>query len=99
MFFTRLVKVYLLIQKADQDLTRKKGEPIACAFDMEKRIHKIRCDKGIPDSSEWMVMLSLATKEMIKYISMYSEVWVMDCTAGKFKLLSSKLYKTRTQFY
>ena len=38
----------------------------------------------IPDSSEWMVLLSFATNEMIKYMSMYPQVWFMDCTAGMY---------------
>ena len=62
----------------------KGGIPIPSSDDIETRILKIRRDKIIPDSSEWMVLLSFATDEMIRYMSMYPQVWFMDCTAGMY---------------
>jgi hypothetical protein len=65
----------------------KGGIQLPSSADIETSIFKIRRDKLIPDSSEWMVLLSFATNEVIKYISMYPQVWFMDCTAGMYELL------------
>ncbi len=62
----------------------KGGILIPSSDDIETRILKIRRDKLIPDSSEWMVLLSFATDDMIRYMSMYPHVWFMDCTAGMY---------------
>jgi hypothetical protein len=52
------------------------------------RVFKIWKDKFLPDSSEWMVLLSFATNEMIRYMSMYPLVWFIDCTAGMYEYKS-----------
>ena len=70
----------------------KGGIPIPSSDDIETRILKIRRDKIIPDSSEWMVLLSFATDDMIRYMSMYPHVWFMDCTAGMYDLYMYKSY-------
>jgi hypothetical protein len=31
-----------------------------------------------------LVMLSLSTSDMNRYVAMYPEVWFIDCTAGMF---------------
>jgi hypothetical protein len=31
-----------------------------------------------------MVMLSICMKEMNRYVSMFPEVWFIDCTASEF---------------
>ncbi len=31
-----------------------------------------------------MVMLSICTKEMNRYVSMFPEIWFIDCAAGEF---------------
>ena len=77
----------------------KGGIPIPTSDDVETRILKIRRDKLIPDSSEWMVLLSFATNQMMRYMSMYPQVWFMDCTAGMYILYIYKLYLYSLQFY
>jgi len=62
----------------------KGGIPIPSSDDIETRILKIRRDKQIPDSCEWMVLLSFATHQMTRYMAMYPQVWFMDCTAGMY---------------
>ena len=57
-------------------------EKIPCPVDVDQKLCKLRLDYGISDSKKMMVFLSLATKEMVRYMSMYPEVWFMDCTAG-----------------
>ena len=69
----------------------KGGIQLPSSDDVETSIFKIRRDKLIPDSSEWMVLLSFATDEMIRYMSMYPQVWFMDCTAGMFVILFEQI--------
>ena len=61
---------------------RQIGEKIPCPVDVDQKLCKLRLDYGISESKKMMVFLSLATKEMVQYMSMYPEVWFMDCTAG-----------------
>ena len=73
----------------------KGGIQLPSSDDIETSILKIRRDKLIPDSSEWMVLLSFATNEMIRYMSMYPQVWFMDCTAGMYEVYIYESYVTR----
>jgi hypothetical protein len=83
-----------------KDCNRAKGGiPISTSDDIETRILKIRRDKLIPDSSEWMVLLSFATNQMMRYMSMYPQVWFMDCTAGMYLLYRYNLYLYGLQYY
>ena len=61
---------------------RQIREKIPCPVDVDQKLCKLRLDYGISESKKMMVFLSLATKEMVRYMSMYPEVWFMDCTAG-----------------
>ena len=47
----------------------------------------LRVDFGLHYETKMMVMLSLATKDMNRYVAMYPEVWFIDCTAGKFVIV------------
>jgi len=58
------------------------GEKLPCPVDVDQKLCKLRLDYGISESKSMMVFISLATKEMVRFISMYPEVWCMDCTAG-----------------
>jgi hypothetical protein len=58
------------------------GEKLPCPVDVDQKLSKLRLDYGISESNKMMVFISLATKEMVRYMSMYPEVWFMDCTAG-----------------
>ena len=86
MFSTRVGKDCLLIPRVVRERVRigQKEVSIPSSDDIETRILKIRRDKIIPDSSEWMVLLSFATDDMICYMSMYPHVWFMDCTSGMY---------------
>ena len=72
----------------------KGGIQLPSSDDIEMSIFKIWRDKLIPDSSEWMVLLSFATNEMIKYMSMYPQIWFMDCTANMYEVNIYKSYLT-----
>jgi len=58
------------------------GIRLPCCDDVENRIRQMRSDNGLLDSTKMLVLISLATNEMVKYICMYPYVWYMDCTSG-----------------
>jgi hypothetical protein len=51
---------------------------------MENKIIKLRKDFGLNNKTKMVVMLSILTHDMNRYVAMYPEVWFIDCTAGKF---------------
>ncbi len=46
-------------------------------------LKSLREDFLINDNIQMLVMLSMATDEMIRLVAMYPDVWFMDTTAGK----------------
>ncbi len=58
------------------------GEKVPCPVDVDQKLCKLCLDYKISESKKMMVFVSLATKDMVRYMSMYPEVWFMDCTAG-----------------
>ena len=58
------------------------AEKLPCPVDVDQQLSKLRLDYGISKSKKMLVFISLATNEMVRYMSMYPEVWFMDCTAG-----------------
>jgi hypothetical protein len=70
--------------------------PIPCSNDIENRVHQIRSDNGINDSTKMLVLLSLASNEMIKFMCMYPEVWFMDCTSGESSSLVLQIHFVST---
>jgi hypothetical protein len=45
---------------------------------------ELRKDFRLHNHTQMMVMLSICMKDMNRYVSMYPEVWFIDCTAGEF---------------
>ncbi len=45
---------------------------------------ELRRDFLLHNDTQMMVMLSICTKEMNRYVSMFPEVWFIDGTAGDF---------------
>ena len=43
----------------------------------------MRDDFLLNEKSQMLVMISMATDEMIQLVAMYPDVWFMDTTAGK----------------
>ena len=56
---------------------------LECPKQIEDDLKSMREDFLINDKSQMLVMLSMATDEMICLVAMYSDVWFMDTTAGK----------------
>ena len=44
--------------------------------------------------SKMLVLVSMATDEMIRLVSMYSDVWFMDTTAGRIACTYFLYYNT-----
>ncbi len=42
----------------------------------------MRSDNGLLNSTKMLVLISLATNEMVKFMCMYPDVWYMDTTSG-----------------
>jgi hypothetical protein len=50
---------------------------------IEEDLAGLRNDFVLNDKSKMLVLVSMATDEMIRSVSMYPEVWFMDTTAGE----------------
>ncbi len=50
---------------------------------IEEDLAGIREDFLLNDKSKMLVLVSMATDEMIRLVSMIPEVWFMDTTAGE----------------
>jgi hypothetical protein len=48
-----------------------------------EKIIELRKDFLLHDDTHMMVMLSICTKDMNKYVSMFPDIWFLDCTAGE----------------
>jgi hypothetical protein len=49
-----------------------------------KKIIELKKDFGLNNETKMVVMLSISTHDMNRYVAKYPEVWFIDCTAGKF---------------
>jgi len=54
-----------------------------CPEILVEKLIELRKDFGLHNDTQMMVMLSISTKDMNRYVSMYPEVWFIDCTAGE----------------
>jgi hypothetical protein len=64
-----------------KELTRLRLE---CPQQINDYIQALRDDFLLNGKSKMLVLVSIATDEMICLVSMYPDVWFMDTTAGKF---------------
>ena len=56
---------------------------LECPQQIEEDLAGLRNDFILNDKSKMLVLVSIATDEMIRLVSMYPEVWFMDTTAGE----------------
>ena len=56
---------------------------LECPQQIEEDLAGLRNDFVLNDKSKMLVLVSMATDEMICLVSMYPEVWFMDTTAGE----------------
>ncbi len=52
-------------------------------------LEELRDDFILNEKSQMLVMVSMATDEMIRLVAMYPDVWFMDTTAGKSYYMNS----------
>jgi hypothetical protein len=57
---------------------------IECPQQIKDDIQALRDNFLMNGKSKMLLLVSMATDEMIRLLSMYREVWFMDTTAGKF---------------
>ena len=56
---------------------------LECPEQIEEEIAALRKDFLLNEKCNMLVLVSMATDEMIRFVSMYQEVWFMDTTAGE----------------
>jgi hypothetical protein len=57
--------------------------PLQSSSDLNKKIQDLRNDFPLHNETKMMLIVSIATNSMIRYVSMHPEVWFLDCTAGE----------------
>ncbi len=53
------------------------------SLDLDKKIQDLWNDFLLHNETKMMLLVSIATNNMSRYVSMYPEVWFLDCTAGE----------------
>jgi hypothetical protein len=53
-----------------------------CSAKIQADLEQLREDYILNKKSQMLVMISIATDEMIQLVVMYRDVWFMDTTAG-----------------
>ncbi len=77
--------------------TVSKITPLPCSTSMMDKINELRKDFGLNNETKMMVMLSIFTNDMNRYVAMYPKVWFIDCTAGMlFKILCENFNHTNS---
>jgi hypothetical protein len=52
-------------------------------------LEELRDDFILNEKSQMLVMVHMATDEMIRLVAMYPDVWFMDTTAGQLYYINS----------
>jgi hypothetical protein len=50
---------------------------------MRDKILELRNDFNLHNNTKMLLFISIVINDMVKYVSMYPEVWFLDCTYGK----------------
>ncbi len=58
--------------------------PFSSSLDLEVKVQDPRNDFLLHNKTKMMLLVSIATNNMIRYVSMYPEVWFLDRTAGEW---------------
>ncbi len=75
--------------------TGSKITPPPCSTSMMDKINELRKDFGLNNETKMVIMLSIFTNDMNRYVAMYPEVWFIDCSAGMlFKIQCENFYHT-----
>ncbi len=58
-----------------------------CPAKIQADLERLREDYILNEKSQMLVMISMATNEMIRLVAMYPDVWFMDTTAGMYNAI------------
>ena len=80
--------------------SQSKGRPtksdsrqkLKCSQILNEKILELRKDFALHDDTKMLVMLSISTNDMNRYVSMYPEVWFIDCASGETEYLKCYIY-------
>ena len=83
--------------------SQSKGRPysntrqkLKCSDFLNEKILELQKDFSLHDDTKMLVMLSISTNDMNRYVSMYPKVWFIDCTSGETvysnPYISSRIY-------
>ena len=53
-----------------------------CSTKIQADLEQLRDDYILNEKSQMLVMISMATDEMMQHVAMYPDVWFVDTTAG-----------------
>jgi hypothetical protein len=70
--------------------SQTKGRPdsethqkLKCSDFLNEKNLELRKDFSLHDDTKMLVMLSISTNDMNRYVYMYPDVWFIDCTSGE----------------
>lgn len=78
---------YVLHETGKGLMSYARGRPTSngfeCTSEMREKILELRNDFNMHNKTKMLLFISIATNDMVKYVSMYPEVWFLDCTYGE----------------
>jgi hypothetical protein len=57
---------------------------LPCSDSMQEKMLELRGVFSLHNDTQMVVMLSIFMNKMNRYVSMFPEVWFIDCTTGEF---------------
>ena len=67
------------------------SDQFECTSEMRDKIIELQNDFNMHDDTKMLLFVSIATNDMVKYVSMYPEVWFLDCTCGEMLYINRRI--------
>ena len=71
-------------------------QKLKCSVALNDKLLQLRKDFSLHDDTKMLVMLSISTSDMNRFVSMNPEVWFIDCTSGETEytnsIISNRIY-------
>ena len=91
-YFRKDIDYYCVMHVSGEGIfAHAKGRPteetriqLKCSDSILQKVLQLRKDFSIHDNTKMLVMISISTKDMNRFVSMHPSVWFIDCTAGEF---------------
>jgi len=91
-YFRKDIDYYCVVHVSGEGLfAHAKGHPteetriqLKCSDSIQQKVLQLHKVFAIHDNTKMLVMISISTKDMNRFVSMHPEVWFIDCTAGEF---------------